>query len=240
MPRIVINILLIIVLIGLVCCGIAIYRSTTADARMDKEIDIIAQQKDLIAQANDERAPIMDFASKKAENSDIAAWLTIPGTVIDYPIMHTSNNDFYLNRDAKKQRNKNGALFLDFRVHPDFSDFNSIIYGHHMASGRMFQNLIKFKNKSFFDSHTTATLYTPQATYKLEIFASAVIPQNSDCYNYAFMSLADKEKHINMIKEAAFFYRDIGVSPQDRIVTLSTCSYEFSNARTVVIARIVP
>ena len=182
--------------------------------------------------------PLMDFTGIKAENPDIIAWLTVPDTVIDYPVVQAKDNEAYLHTDAKKHANKNGALFLDYRVHADFSDFNSVIYGHHMKSGAMFQNLIKFKEQAFWDSHWFATLCTPEHTYILEFIAVAVIRPDSGLYRYAFASPSGRTAHLEEIRSAAKFYRDAGMTGDDRIVTLSTCSYEFNDARTVVIAKL--
>ena len=182
--------------------------------------------------------PLMDFSKIQAANRDIIAWLVIPDTRIDYPIVQSTNNNYYLHHDAFKNSNRNGALFLDYRVRSDFSDFSNVIYGHHMESGMMFQNLIRFKEEAFFTNHTSAMLFTPNKTRQLEIFAVAVVSQNNELYQYAFASITEKETHLKTIKEKAIHYRDMNISADDRIVIFSTCSYEFSNARTIVAARL--
>jgi len=183
-------------------------------------------------------SPLMDFSKIQGVNSEIIAWLTIPGTMIDYPVAQTDNNDYYLNHDMRKKANANGTLFLDYRAHADFSDFSSVIYGHHMRSGRMFQNLVKFKDKAFFDEHTAGMLYTPDKTWRLEIFAVTVVRADSELYQYAFPSVSGRGAHLAMIREASMYYREIGVSADDRILLLSTCSYEYRDARTILAARL--
>jgi sortase B len=108
-----------------------------------------------------------------------------------------------------------------------------------MGSGRMFQNLIYFKENAFFESHRIGVLYTPTRTWELEFFASMVIPHDSEIYNHTLFAPDDKEAYLEMIKKDAVQYRDINVTEQDRVVVLSTCSYEYADARTVVIARLV-
>jgi sortase B len=182
--------------------------------------------------------PLMDFSELRSENGGIWAWLIIDGTEIDYPVVQAENNSYYLPRDARRNYNKNGALFLDYRVRSDFSDFNNVIYGHHMKSGRMFQNLVLFKDLGFFDGHSTGFLYTSEKTYRLTIFAVALTAPSEDYYEYVFVSPSDREKHLSMIKNTAMYYRDGIVTEKDRILCLSTCSYEYAEARTVVLAKL--
>jgi sortase B len=182
--------------------------------------------------------PLMDFTSANKLNSDINAWLSIPGLGIDYPIVQGTDNSFYLSRTAEKRYNKLGALFMDYRVSRDFSDFNNVVYGHNMESGAMFGQLPKMKEQATFDTVTEGFLYTPAKTYKLKIFAVAVAGSVSDYYQYAFAASEDRQAHLEMIQKYAKFYRDIGVTADDRILALSTCSYEYKNARTLVIAKL--
>jgi sortase B len=199
-------------------------------------LDIPAQED--APQTGDPELPLLNFSPLHATNQEIAAWLTLDGTDIDYPVVQGKDNNYYLTRTAEKKNSKNGAIFLDYRANPDFSDFSSVLYGHHMKSGKMFAPLVKFKEKAYFDSHKTGTLYTPGKTYRLEIFAAAVTKPDSDYYNYAFASPSERESHLNMIKDTAKLYKDIGITEQDKILTLSTCSYEYKDARTVVLAKI--
>ena len=181
---------------------------------------------------------IMDFSNIQAQNPDIAAWLTIQQIGIDYPIVQATDNKYYLDHTAQCRYNKLGSLFLDYRVNNDFSDFNSVIYGHNMTSGQMFGQLERMKEQTYFDTVTTGVLYTPGKTYRLKIFAVSVAGSESDYYRYAFPSNADKEEHLNMIGKYAKFHRDVGVKANDRLLLLSTCSYEYKNARTLVIAKL--
>jgi len=226
------NCLLILFFIAATVCGLLIWSDHKGSAAADAAID---EAQDLKPPADD---GLMDFSGLRSENPDVVAWLTIPGTVIDYPVAQAADNDYYLHRDIQKTSNKNGALFLDCRVRADFSGFNNVVYGHHMKSGRMFQNLVQFKDKAFFDRRTSGILHTPGKTWRLEFFAVAVTCQNSEWYEYAFASIGEKEAHIQKIKNSAMHYRDIGLATDDRLVVLSTCSYEHEGARTVVAARL--
>ena len=244
MKKTLLNILIAVAVIAACICGIIGYMSyrknTDADAVYD-DIQHIKPPVSAITNADGtytDPLPLMDFTAIQAQNPDIVAWITVPGTVIDYPIVQAADNAYYLNRDMTKSNNKNGAIFLDYRNNSDFSDFNNILYGHHMKSGKMFQNLVKFKDKDFFDKHTTAILYTPQNSCLLEITAVAVVEQNSDLYAYTFASPADKRTHLDKIVKAARFVREVDITEHDRIITMSTCSYEFDEARTLLVARV--
>lgn len=182
---------------------------------------------------------VMDFSQLKNTNSDIAGWITIDNTYIDYPILQSDDNAYYLYRTATKEYSGLGSIFLDYRNNKDFSDFNSILYGHNMSSNKMFGQIVDFKEKSFFDTHKTGTLYVAGKTYQLEIFACGVTKSTSDYYKYGFSSVAEKEDHIKMLKDTAVQWRDSDIGVNDRILALSTCSYEYKDARTVVLAKIV-
>jgi len=199
----------------------------------------IAMKPDILSAEDDpEIFPLMDFTALEEQNEEIIAWLTIDGLGIEYPILQSVDNSYYLTHTAEKKGNKQGAIFLDYRNSYDFSDFYSIVYGHNIKGGKMLGNLPSMKESGYFHRITTGMLYTPAKTYRLEIFAVVVAGSTSDFYRYIFPDTASLEAHLDMIREHAKQYRDIGVTTQDRLVALSTCSYEYKNARTIVIARL--
>ena len=185
-----------------------------------------------------EALPLMDFTSLKDQNKDITAWLKIDGLGIDYPILQSVDNSYYLTHTAEKKSNKQGSVFLDYRNSYDFSDFYSIVYGHNIKNGKMFGTLPRMKESDYFDRITTGTLYTPLKTYRLEIFAVVVTGPESNFYRYIFPDTASREEFFDMIREYSKQYRDIGVTVKDTLIAMSTCSYEYENARTIVIARL--
>ncbi len=189
----------------------------------------------------------VDFEALRLKYPDVVAWLNIdgPGVKIDYPVVQSEdNNQYYLKRTPAGEKSKYGSIFMDFRSHGDFSDFYSVIYGHNITSdnkGFMFTQLVKFKDRDVFDAIPTAKLYTPTQAYALQIFACAVTDHMSDYYlNLAFFAPAEKEAHLAMLKRTAKYWRDIPIGNDDHIVVLSTCSYEFENARTVILGKLVP
>ena len=176
-------------------------------------------------------------AAKEAAGS-VVGWLNVPGTRIDYPVAQGTNNLYYLKHDIKGRSSRSGAIFMDYRCNADYSLFNTIIYGHNMSSGAMFADLQKFRTKTYFDKHPTAYAATPTHTYRLEIFAYLTVPSTAPVYRAVFLSPAEKREHLQYLRDKAKWYRDIGVTEDDHLVTLSTCTYEFENARSVAVARI--
>jgi len=170
----------------------------------------------------------------RAEYPDAVGWLAVPGTKIDYPFVQSKDNDTYLRRDLNGEHATAGTLFMDCRCAPDFMSQNSIIYGHHMKNGSMFGTLKAFADKNFFETHRVGTVHLPRETLTLEFFAYMVV-RSTDAEIY---SPEPGESFPAYIRQNARLYRDIGLTDRDRVVTLSTCSYEFDGARMVLLGRV--
>jgi len=178
--------------------------------------------------------PDVDFAGLKSVNSDVIGWIYVPDTEINYPIVHTSDNDYYLDHLVDRTQNPAGAIFLDTRNPSDFSDLHSIIYGHHMKNGSMFAALKGYKKQDFFDGHKTGYLITQDAAYSIDFFAGHVANVEENAWQLDFDDAADFDNWIKSLKEISAFKSDIEPQYGDRIFTLSTCSYEFDDARFVL------
>ena len=169
----------------------------------------------------------------RAKYPDAIGWLAVPGTKIDYPFVQSKDNDYYLRRDLNGDYAPAGTLFLDYRCAPDFTSRNTIIYGHHMKNGSMFGTLKAFADQGFFDANRRGTVRLPYETLALEFFAYLVV-QSDDGTIY---SPAPGEDYLGYVKRNARNYRDIDLTNGDRVVTLSTCAYEFDGARMVLLAK---
>lgn len=178
--------------------------------------------------------PEVDFAGLKSVNSDVIGWIYVPDTEINYPIVHTSDNDYYLDHLVDRTQNPAGAIFLDTRNPSDFSDLHSIIYGHHMKNGSMFAALKGYKKQDFFDGHKTGYLITQDAAYSIDFFAGHVANVEENAWQLDFDDATDFDNWIKSLKEISAFKSDIEPQYGDRIFTLSTCSYEFDDARFVL------
>jgi sortase, SrtB family len=172
-------------------------------------------------------------------NAEALGWLSVPGTKIDYPFVQTEDNSYYLARNIDKEQASAGTLFLDYRNNAELLDFSSLIYGHHMRNGSMFGSLLSFEDQAFFDEHPIGILHLSYDTYELEIFAYMVVrADNATIYNNFDLDIHFHSDYFQYIAENARRYRDISLMPGDRILALSTCTYEFSNARTVLLSRL--
>ena len=177
--------------------------------------------------------PKVDFDGLSQVNDDIVAWLYVPGTVINYPIVQTGDNDYYLNHLFNGKVNSSGCIFLDYSAAGDFTSMNSVLHGHHMRNGTMFAAVCKYKNPSFYRSHPTAMLVTPEGNYEVRFFSGYVCDTESDAWNYSF-SDGDYDTWLKKRLKLSCFKSGVTPSAEDRVLTLSTCSYEFDDARFVL------
>lgn len=184
--------------------------------------------------------PAVDFEALRAINGDIVAWIYIEGTNINYPIVQGQDNKYYLKHLFTGEKNRAGCVFLDCGNAPDFSDPNNVIYGHHLKSGIMFTELMGYKKQDFYDAHPTGWLLTPEASYKVYFFAGFVSNVQSGAWDLTFPSEEAFTRWLTKSKQKSAFSSEITPTPQDHILTLSTCTYEFSNARFVLMGVLEP
>ena len=159
-------------------------------------------------------------------NPDVIGWISIPGTVIDYPIVQTTDNDYYLDHSITKTYLKSGSIFADYRNQSDWSDQNTVIYGHNMASGEMFAQLAKYKSGTFMRNNRYIYIYTDEGIRVYSIFSA----YQTDIYNpYTRIRFDDssefaewaKKAYSSSIKKASGSFRFKG---DEKILTLSTCT----------------
>ncbi len=191
------------------------------------------------AEETEGTAPTVDLEAAQEVNSDIVAWLNSPDTVIDYPVCQGEDNSYYLFHLVNGTYNRNGCLFIDCENRKDFTDDNTIIYGHHMASGKMFASLIKYADQTYYDAHPVMYLTIGEKQYQLEIFAGYVTTADSSAY---MINLGSKQEFAKWLREICgrsdFTANAMEIKTSDRIVTLSTCAYDFQDARYVVHGRL--
>lgn len=185
-----------------------------------------------------EQAPILvDFDILRAQNPDIIGWIYSPDTPINYPIAQSEDNDYYLRRLTDGTRNTAGTIFVDFRNAADFSDRNTLVYGHNMKNDTMFGTLSEYDSQSYYESHRTLWLLTPERSYKLEPMAGFVTRADSDSYTI----FGSREELIGYLDEAvprSGFKSAVEPEQAERIVTLSTCTYQGDDKRYILICAI--
>ncbi len=182
--------------------------------------------------------PRVDTAALAEAYPDFTGWLYSPDTPIDYPVVQASDNDYYLHRLIDGSYNYNGCLFTDYRCDKGFADDNTIIYGHNMFSGIMFGTLQKYKDADYYAAHPVMYFETEYGTYDFEVFAAYTTTYDSAAYTIDFASDDDYLSFLRSAKAQSSFDANIELTAEDHIVTLSTCAYEFENARFVVLCRV--
>lgn len=182
--------------------------------------------------------PEVDFESLRSINEDVVAWIYIEDTNINYPVVQAADNSRYLTVMVDGRTNAAGSIFMDYRNEPDFSDTHTVIYGHHMRNGSMFTDISKYKDPEYCAAHPTGMIMTPDGNFQFEVFAGYVASVDDPAWKLGFDSDADFSAWLQDTLERSTIGSTIVPSPEDRIITLSTCSYEFSNARFVLVCRI--
>lgn len=174
-----------------------------------------------------------------AKYDNVKGWLYSKGTVINYPIVQGEDNSFYLYHMINGEYNGKGSLFLDYQCEQPFRQFLSVIYGHRMKDGSMFHSLIEYRDHAYYEKHPKMLLVTPDESYDVLVFAAVTIPSDSVMYNMWFEDEAALQAYLDWIREHTELVTDVDVTIQDRIVMMSTCTYEFDEARLVVYGKLV-
>ena len=180
----------------------------------------------------------INIAALREENEDVLGWIRIPDTRIDYPLLQSEDNDFYLKHTWQKQRNSVGSIFLEHLNRPDLTDFNTIVYGHNMRDKSMFGQLDNYSIEGFWETHPYVYVAIDSGVYRYEVFAFLQAPVDSVTYSIRPQRDDTKQEFIDYSMEHTWI--DTGVRPviTDRILTLSTCTGRDYSARNVVQARL--
>jgi len=181
-----------------------------------------------------ERIPQIDFESLMEINDDCIGWIYVPGTKISYPVVQTTNNDYYLKRLFNKTYGISGTVFLDARNDAEMTDRHMILYGHHMKNGTMFANAEDYKDQLYADEHPTGMYITPEKVYDILFFAGYLTDAYNDSWTLNFTD-AEFEDWISKSKSRSHFYSDVTPEIGDQIITLSTCSYDIADGRFVLL-----
>lgn len=181
----------------------------------------------------------VDFEGLQQINPDVMAWIKIPGTNVDYPILQNTEEDdtYYLNRTLEGQEGLPGSIYVEKYDSPDFTDPVSVIYGHTLHDGTMFSELKKYKEKDFFDENPYIYIYLPDGTRKkFQIFAAVAFDDRYLIMNYAFTYDQDFNQFISDLKacEVGNVNEDVKVEFGDTVITLSTCIDEYPDQRWLV------
>lgn len=177
------------------------------------------------------------FNELKALNPEVIGWLTVYGTGIDYPLVQGPDNEKYLTKDALGKNTTYGAIFLDYKSKPDFSDFSSIVYGHHMAGNAMFGDIDLFSDETYFREHRYGNLYFDNTDHGLEFMMFLEVDAyDKNVYRYGVQEGSDAESYLQTLREKALHSRPVKVNKGEHIVLLSTCTANITNGRQILVA----
>ena len=231
-----------IILLG-ICLVIFIYsayniynyiKEENANKKLKNELieDVITEVPSTELTINEEKIPIsVDFSTLKEKNQDIVGWIYSKDTPINYPVVQAKDNQYYLHRLINGEYNASGSIFMDYRNNPNLEDNNTIIYGHNMKSDEMFGTLQNYKNQEYYDNHKILYYFTQEKKYEIKLIAGYTASLEDDIYNLNEINQEQKEK----ILQKSDFKSDVNISQNDKLITLSTCSYEYEDARYILI-----
>lgn len=203
--------------------------TTTSEQKEDKQDD------------KPSSAPIrVDFPGLLSRNEDVVGWLYCPDTSVNYPVVQAEDNDTYLHADLSGEYLRSGTLFVDCDNRPQpMIDKNYIVYGHSMRNGSMFGALLKYKKQSYYEEHPVWYYLTPDGDYRVELIAGTVVRTQRDIFTATLNGIV-MCRELGVLQKYSTFESDVTYSEEDSFITLATCSYEFSDARYVLVGKLVP
>lgn len=179
-----------------------------------------------------------NFEALAEINPDVVGWLSLEDTVINYPIVQGSDNEYYLHHLFTKEYNNTGCIFMDVDNAKDFSDLNTVLYAHHMRNGSMFAELEGYRDQEYYDTHRELVLQTPSGNYLVEPFAGLLTDGYSDYIQIGFQDSDSFLSYVNQMRSQSTFQSDVTITAEDRILTMSTCRYDVDNGRYAVFAKL--
>lgn len=187
------------------------------------------------------------YAYLYAINQDLVGWIKIPNSLIDVQVVQTDDNGTYLKKDFYGNYSRYGCPCMDYRNDPKYLNKNTILYGHHMSDGLVFADLKKYKTVEGFQESPTIEFDTLYRSYRFKVYAVLITnskeeDDNGYIFNYTVTDFGSNEnfmEYIAAVDERKLYTTGVDIQPTDKIITLQTCTYEFSDARLVVIGRML-
>ena len=186
------------------------------------------------------RAFKQDFTDLQTINPDIKGWIEIEAAGINHPVLLGPDNEYYLTIGFEKKEAKMGSIYFDMRFKPDMTDQNVVIYGHNFDNGRMFSNLVRFRNKRFLADHPEFYLHTPTAIYRAQIAAVMIVkPDDPTLLVPNFETNADLKEYLTKLNTKAEYRTKIELKESDRFLSLYTCTNNAKDDRIVIISKLI-
>lgn len=201
--------------------------------------DSFADEELLKFRPTDDGADNPTLKDLKKLNPDVKAWIQVPKTNIDYPVVQGQDDMEYINKNVYGEFELSGAIFLSCLNKDDFSDPYNLVYGHNMKNGGMFADVADFTNKEYFETHQKGKLYLTDATRKIRFFACMkVTAADAKIYHPDGYRKENLKDLLDYIQANAVQYRDVNVADENSLIALSTCSEAETNGRVVLIGKL--
>lgn len=219
--------------------------ATDAVSSGDMVVEVVQEQE----LERDSHGRLKYYAAMLEQYPNMVGWITVPNTIIDYPVVQGQDNDYYLTHDYKNDENRNGAVYVDFRARIGLNDTSRcvVIHGHHMRSGIMFQNIIRYDDPEFYAANPVIkfdSIYNPGewlifAEMKIDAYGGEDGMPTFNFMQFNFDSDEDFMSFVSDIRAHSVYDTSslVDVTASDQLLILSTCSYEFDDCRTVLAAR---
>lgn len=181
----------------------------------------------------------VDWKALQAINPDVVAWVMIPETKVNYPIVQADDNEYYLDHLFDGSASKVGSVFLDYGSSATLDGKNNIIYGHNMNDGSMFTDITRYVDQSYFDEHQTIYISTPEMNYELKAEFVLVCNGSTPIRQFEFSDADHFGDYVGGLLDMAAISQIEDVQQIDQLFCLATCSYQYDDARTILCASVV-
>lgn len=205
--------------------------------RQSEKENSIRKKKKQKSQPKEEKSSYLDMHDLQKINSDIYAWIEIPDTIVNYPVLHHSQNDYYLMHNVDHSSGYPGCIYSDAANTLDFSDQITVLYGHNMKNESMFGSLYHFREEAFFKKNPYIYIYTEDTVKVYEVMLVTQWENQNVLHTYNKDSKEDKERFINKAKETAIHARESKVDHDKGLLILSTCIRGNKGKRLLIVSR---
>ncbi|WP_423830526.1 class B sortase [Staphylococcus auricularis] len=239
MLKTLIRICQVLLIVVIVWSGYKMFSTYQQDKKAEARYTELQRKYTTIQTGTKEVRP--QFEQLEQHNEDIIGWINLPGTPLNYPILQGEDNKEYLHEDFEHEESRKGSVFMDYRNDVANPSYNTVIYGHHVGDGSMFDTVEKYLDQSFYDQHPTLQYDTKYGKYQLEVL-SAYQTTTEDYYIQTdFDNEAAYDQFLKQTMKKSQINTNTTVDKSDKIVTLSTCEDAFrpTSGRIVVVAKLV-
>ena len=218
--------------------------SSAPESTPSEDLDEPSEPEDTPSPTGTPAPPVDEFAQSLAQidlealqkvNPQVIGWICIPDTEVNYPLLQAEDNQHYLNYTWKNERSSVGSIFLEHTNKPDFSGFNTLVYGHQMADGSMFGQLERYRDQSFWEDHPNIYIATEEGVFRYDVFAAFRVGIEDIVYQLDLEKRKAQQKLIDFCLEQSTVDTGIQPSPKENVVTLSTCTGWGYSQRWVVV-----